>query len=118
MSAGKLKLLVEQGATFRRNFRWQTGDTPTDVDLTGYTARMMIRRTDDEEAAPLVSLTTENGGIEFTTPAEGRMAIFISATATAAMPAVDAAYDLEMVNGAEVVRLLQGAVDISPEVTK
>ena len=62
MSAGKLKLLIEQGATFRKLLTWKAGTPAVPVDLTGCTARMQIRGVIDD-AAPLVSLTTENGGI-------------------------------------------------------
>lgn len=122
MAAGKLDLLIEQGATFKHTLLVKQGesvDAPA-ADLTGYTARMQIRSAIDA-AEPLIELTTENDRITIT-PATGRLDLVISATDTAALvPAqFDAAvYDVEIVSGGgEVTRLVQGKVKLSPEVTR
>ena len=39
MTAGKYDFLIEQGATFRKVFRWQQSNGDQ-VDLTGTTAKM------------------------------------------------------------------------------
>lgn len=117
MAAGKLKLAIEQGATFRKLLTWKTGATPVAVDLTGCTARMQIR-SDIASATPLVTLTTENGGIALGGVA-GTIEIIITAAATAAFTWTTGVYDLEVVlaNG-DVRRLVYGAVSVSPEVTR
>ncbi len=67
MIAGIYNMLIEQGTTFVRSFNIQYPD-PEDpevylnYDLTGYTARMQIRRTIDSSTA-IVTCTTENGRI-------------------------------------------------------
>lgn len=43
MAAEKLKLLIEQGATFRKTLTWKAGTPPVPVNLTGCTARMQMR---------------------------------------------------------------------------
>jgi hypothetical protein len=39
MTAGKYDFTIEQGATFRRIFRWRQSDGTTPVDLAGTTAK-------------------------------------------------------------------------------
>lgn len=44
MAAAKLKLTIDQGASFTKLFTWKAGPAQTPVDLTGCTARMQIRK--------------------------------------------------------------------------
>lgn len=117
MAAAKLKLTIEQGATFRKTLTWKTGTPAVAVDLTGCTARMHIR-TEIASPTPLVSLTTENGGI-ILGGAAGTIVLLITATATAAIAWEAGVYDLEIIlaNG-DVRRLLYGPVAVSLEVTR
>jgi hypothetical protein len=115
MAAAKLDMTIEQGATFRRSFTLQ--DAGVVRDLTGYKGRMQIR-------APLGSnvvaadLTTENGGL--TLGADGGIAVYIGATATASMSFDKASYDLEIegVTADDVERLLKGTVTLDKQVTR
>jgi hypothetical protein len=117
MAAAKLKLLVEQGATFRKVLTWKAGTPAVPVDLTGCTARMQFRA-DITAAAPLVTLTTENGGIVLG-GALGTIELIITATTTAAFAWATAVYDLELAFASgDVRRLIYGAVTVSPEVTR
>lgn len=117
MAASKLKLEINQGATFRQRLTWMTGTPATPVDLTGYTARMQVRE-EIAAAAVLVELTTENDGITLG-GATGTVDLYISAVATAAFAWESGVYDIEMVapNG-DVKRLVAGSVAVSPEVTR
>ena len=66
----------------------------------------------------MIQLTTENGGIEFTNPANGEMTIRMSATQTAALTS-DGVYDIEIIAEAgEVSRLIQGNFTLNFEVTR
>lgn len=107
-------LTIQQGATYRRTFRWLADGQP--VNLTGATARMQIRRS---VRAPDVVLdcTTENGRLSIDALA-GEVALVISAADTAQLPTRPAVYDLEVDLGGEVSRLVEGAVEVSPEVTR
>lgn len=117
MAASKLKLPIDQGATFRRRLTWKTGTPSLPVDLTGYTARMQVR-SEITDAAILLTLTTENGGITLG-GAAGTIDLYISATATAGFTWETGVYDLEMVaSNGDVIRLVAGAVSVSPEVTR
>ncbi len=119
MAAFKLKLAIDQGATYRKRVIWNVGPkkNPVPVDLTGATARAQIRT---ELAAPTVlhELTTENGGIALNA-VPGGVDLFISAVDTAAFTWEAAVYDLEIVlSNGDVRRLLAGPVTVSREVTR
>jgi hypothetical protein len=117
MAAAKLKLTIEQGATFRKTLTWKAGTPAVPVDLTGCTARMQIR-SEITSATILVTLTTENGGI-ILGGAAGTIELFIDPVATAAITWTAGVYDLEVVFSlTDVRRLLYGVVAVSPEVTR
>lgn len=118
MTAAKLPLAINQGATFAKRLTWTAGAPAVAVDLTGCTARMQIRETIDATTAAC-TLTTENGGITLG-GAAGTIDILIAATATAAFAFEKAVYDLEIImsDGITVHRLAGGAVTVSPEVTR
>jgi hypothetical protein len=114
MTAGIYNPTIEQGATFSRTIYWRDGNSVL-VDLTSYTARATFR--DKFGGTEIVSLTTENGGIALG-GAAGTITLTISATATAALAAPShGVWDLEMITGTTVTRLLQGRFDVSQEVT-
>lgn len=117
MAAAKLKLLIEQGATFRKVLTWKAGTPAVAVDLTGCTARMQMREV-ITDTTPLVELTTENGGITLGGVA-GTIELVITATATAAITWTAAVYDLEIeFASGDVTRLVYGTVTVTPEVTR
>lgn len=117
MAAAKLKLLVEQGATFRKTLTWKAGAPAVPVDLTGCTARLQFR-SEIAAATPLVTLTTENGGIVLG-GVLGTIELIITAAVTAAFTWTAAVYDLEIVfTSGDVRRLVYGTVTVSPEVTR
>lgn len=108
---------LEQGATFRRRFQWQTGPSGTPVDLTGYTAAMQVRPAPTAETI-IVELTTADGSITLTD--EGDIHLVLDAAATALLPAGTYSYDLELTAGpgGDTRRLLRGQFEISAEVTR
>lgn len=115
MPAGTYNIVCDQGATLSRVLTWKnSNDTP--VNLTTYTARMQVRENYDASSSVL-SLTTENGGITLG-GALGTITIVASATATAALTPDSYVYDLELVTGSTVTRLVQGSFTVTPEVTK
>jgi len=110
----KYNLTVDKGATFKQNVVYQDSDG-IPIVITGSTARMQIRETFE---SPIIhELTTENGGITIDGP-NGELDLIISATDTATFEVTPAIYDLELItNNGEVVRLLEGNVLISENVT-
>lgn len=115
MAAAKYKLKIEQGATLRQPFIWLAGGAP--VNLTGWTGRMQIRQ-DVTSSIALATLSTANGGIVIDGPS-GKFSMYMTAAQTAALSFDTAVYDLELVavNG-DVIRIIQGDVVLSPEVTR
>lgn len=117
----KVKLVIYQGATFRKTLTWKVApdeDSPkTPVNLTGCTARMQVRAKVGASEV-LLSLTTENGGIALG-GAAGTVELLIDDEATAAITWTSGVYDLEIVfPGGQVRRLMYGSVSVSPEVTR
>lgn len=108
-----LNLSILQGETYTLAMTWNIDAAP--VNLTGYTARMQLRARRDSTAT-LVSLTSSSG-IALGGSA-GTITVTLTATQTSALPVGSAVYDLELVNGATVRRLLEGTVLVSGEVTR
>jgi len=112
MPAGKYDIEIEQGATYGLVVTVENPDG-TPVDLTGMTARMQVR---DVSEQVLVELTTENGRISLG-GASGKITLSIDAATTADLDR-GGVYDLELVNGAEVTRVIMGKASLSKEVTR
>lgn len=127
MIAGIYNITCQQGSTFSRLLEIEqpdleadpTGQTYEPFDLSGFTARMQVRRT-IESSTKLVELTTENNGLEINPTGEttNHIKIYMSDEVTASI-ASSGVYDLEIINGdGEVSRIMQGAFTLSPEVTR
>ena len=105
MAAGKLKLAIEQGATFRKLLTYKGRYARRRGErLTGCTARAQIRSAITSPTV-LVNLTTENGGIVLGGVA-GTIELIITDTATAAITWTTGVYDLEIVFPSGDVRRL------------
>jgi hypothetical protein len=86
------------------------------VDITGYTAQMQMR-SNPNSPTPVLTLTTENGGIVIT-GATGNIALHATATQTGAINQGPYDYDIEIYQGANVTRVVQGQVEVSAQVTR
>ncbi len=118
--AGTMNLEVEQGATFHMPMQVKNpGNPATPMDLTGYTARMQMRRQKQADEA-LVDLTIGNGGILVLSAAQGQMAVTMTATQTAALPAGESYfYDLVITRpDGYAMRLLEGKITVDGGVTR
>lgn len=107
-------LVIKKGSTFKKNITY-TDSAGTAINLTGYTARMMVRQSFQSEV--IHTLTTENGGITIT-GVTGEIDLLITATDTDAFNPIIGVYDLEIISGAEVDRIMQGQVYITENVTR
>lgn len=114
MISGVHNFTIDQGATFSRTIAVKNSDDSV-YDLTGHAARMQIRR-DIQSTEVMLSLTTENGRITID-GAEGTIELVVSAADTTALDR-DGVYDLELVEGSIVKRLIRGAVRVNLEVTR
>ena len=125
MAAGKYSFIIEQGATTNFQINW-TDESGSAVNLTGYHGRMQIRTSYD--SSPLLSLSSSlkadgtginlSGSNGVTPLSSGSIAVYISAVSSSLLDFGEALYDLEMVKGNEVTRLLEGKVKLSKNVTK
>lgn len=113
MLAGTYNIVCEQGATFEREITVVNADN-TVPDYNSSTARMQVRPT-VESSTIIISLTTENGRIALL---DNKITLFITADDTTLLAQGTYKYDLEIVTGTEVTRLVQGDFKVSPEVTR
>lgn len=127
MAAAKYSFVIEQGATTDFQLDW-TDDTGNPIDLTGMHARMQIRPSVESSEIFLnlsSSLSDSCGtglnlsGSNGTTPLQsGSIGVYISAHSSSLLTFGEAYYDLEVVSGCEVYRLLEGRVKLSKNVTR
>lgn len=110
-----LNLTVEQGATFRRVFTL-TDSAGAVINLTGATVAMHVRRTQDQESAELIRLTTENGRVSIV-GASGQITLVLTSAETDLLLA-SGYYDLfvQYLAG-DRIKLLRGVFAVEPRVT-
>ena len=124
MASGKYSFVIEQGATV--DFEVQYKDSSNaPVNLAGYQARMQIRS--DYGGSLIANLSSSidsdgtglnlSGSNGITPVASGSIGIFISAASSSNFTFTEARYDLEIVSGSIVTRLLEGKVRLSKNVT-
>lgn len=120
--APKHNFTADQGSYWSQQLLWKDSeDVP--IDLTGFTARMQLRRNFNDPTADL-ELTTEDGAITLG-GVDGTILIEIASELTAALPIRDTqtsyVYDLEVIPAAaeqNARRLIQGKFTITREVTR
>lgn len=107
-------IMIEKGATFRLTVN--VTDSGVIKNLTGYSARMHIRATPNILSILLDASTY----ITINNPTQGQLTIGIPATITSAITWTKGVYDLEVYTAADadVIRVLQGEIAATPEVTR
>lgn len=108
--ATKTNLTIDQGSVFYSDLVLsdENGDL---LNLEGYTANSQIRRW----------YTSSNATATFTTSINTiSSAIVLSLTAnqTSAIPSGRYVYDVEITDGLETLRIIEGIVTVTPEVTR
>lgn len=107
-------LELPQGQTWDNEFIYEADGAA--VNLTGYSARMMLRTT-AEAASPTVSLSTATNTM--TALSNGTIGLSYSAISSAAITAATYLYDLELVNPSGAVRrLMEGKAIVTREITR
>jgi hypothetical protein len=110
----QVDLCLPQGQTWDTTIEWSADGDP--VDLSGWSARMMLRTT-AEAASPTVSLSTATNTL--TAASNGVIGLSYSAISSATITAATYLYDLEMVNPSGAVRrLMEGRAVVSREITR
>lgn len=130
MSAGKYSFTIEQGATLQFEIQYKDSNN-VPVDLSAYNGRMQVRPTVGSSDVYLTlssTLQSDGTGLNFsgsngtTPPTSGSIGIYISAVTSSNLNFDEAFYDLEIYSGSGiteyVVRLLEGKVKLSKEVTR
>jgi len=126
MAAGRYTFIIEQGATldFELQYKNATGSA---IDLSSYSGRMQIRPDAASSTVYLTlssSLQADGSGLNFsgsngaTPPTSGSIGVFISAVSSSLLSFDTAYYDIEIVSGSYVTRLLEGQVKLSKEITR
>ena len=119
----RYKLTIRQGETLKRWFALRYPDgSIADLAAEGYTTGRLFVRPDYGEDAVL-ELTTANGGvvIDYAPDAAGRSwsgYLYASATSTAVLtPWGEGVFDLEVSNGLDVIRVMEGPAVLAQEAT-
>lgn len=112
---------IPQGATWLWELQWLEGEVP--VNLTGYTARMDLRKAplekDPEDDNLVATFSSEpDGGITFEV-LQGRVLFGVHYDHTSELPSGRYLYDLELTSPEDVrTRLVSGHAIVTPEVTR
>lgn len=109
-------MVCDQGSTFTRTIEIKQADG-TVFSLTGYTARMEVRRTVDASTS-LIGLTTANGRITINASL-GAITLTLTPDLTASLTQ-SGVYDLEIVKTAtgEVHKVVRGEFKLEREVSR
>lgn len=108
--ASKANLVIDQGSTFSTDLTLsdENGDK---LVLNGYTANSQIRRwytSTNASATFATSINVESGVITLT----------LTANQTSNLVSGRYVYDVEITDGVEVSRIVEGIVTVTPQVTR
>ena len=122
MTAGKLDIVIEQGATFDITLLLQNDDGTPLGGMTGWTGRGQIRPTatsPNDQTPFTVSVDSGASSVRVKMDAATTAAIAVTTQAKAQRHVTQYAYDVELVQpDLTVWRLLEGVANVSPEVTR
>jgi hypothetical protein len=109
--ASRHDLTIDQGSTFNLLLEVQDVNSAS-LDLTGMTFASQARESFD---SPNISFAFTCSVLH---PTSGQFYLNLPADASTAVSAGRYVYDIEMTSGSVVTRIVQGTIDISPEVTR
>ena len=107
--ASTANIVIDQGTTFSTTLTL-TNDDGTDKDLTDYTVTSQIRKS--YYTSTYTDFTT--GKVNLT----GEITLSLTPTQTSALKAGRYVYDVEMAAPHETVRVMEGIITVTPEVTR
>ena len=102
-------ITIDQGATFSMDVNL-TNDDGTKKNLASYTATSQLRK--HYESTTATSFTVAK------VDADGKLTISLTSTQTAALIAGRYVYDIEIASRSETVRVLEGLITVTPNVTR
>ena len=112
---GNYQFTIYQGATFQELLTLRDSSDAL-VDLTGKSAKLQIKKTYNSDTA-LVTISSTTSGI-YLGGVLGTVQLTISATSTASLVAGEYFYDLILINGSVVDRILEGKIKVVPSITE
>lgn len=107
--ATQSNITIDQGTTFSTTLTL-TNDDGTDKDLSDYTVTSQIRKS--YYTSTYTDFTTAKVNLE------GEITLSLTPTQTSALKAGRYVYDVEIASDAETLRVLEGIITVTPEVTK
>lgn len=145
MPAGQYHIVADQGSTFKLFIEYQTAGS-TAIDLATYSAEMQVKR-NKETSNRLLYLTgttlasavtgggstgyfvgtggiagtggiTLNAGSTGLAGTTGGIYIKIDNVSMSNIPSGRHFYDLELIQGSDVTRIIEGRFEVTPEVTR
>ena len=127
MSAGNYNINAEQGSTFSLTLSYTDKDDVA-IDVSSNTARMQVRRSEystskvlDISGANVTGPSDVVGTGGFTMNASGvtgNINIAVDATTMALIPSGRFFYDIELVSGATITKLIKGRFTNDGEITR
>lgn len=112
MPAGYTNLKIESGATFSITIELDNADG-TNLNLTGFTGACKIRK------SYYSNFNVYNLTVTIDSPpTDGKITISATATQTATFKPGRYVYDVELINGSEITRVLEGIAEVRPNATK
>lgn len=108
--ATKANLVIDQGSTFSTNLTL-TDENGDPLVLTGYTANSQIRRwyTSTNASATFATSINVNNSV---------ITLSLTANQTSNLTFGRYVYDVELSDGSEVSRIVEGIVTVTPQVTR
>jgi hypothetical protein len=105
-------LVMDQGSTFSQDISVDSAATGLNYDLSGYTVRAQMRRGYTSSVSYPFTATIK-------TPAtDGIINLAFNADQSSPMKAGRYVYDIEIENVAGTIRVCEGIITITPEVTR
>ena len=126
MAAGRYSFTIEQGATLNLELQYKDA-SGNSIDLTDYSGKMQIRPSVASSTVYITlsnSLQADGTGLNFsgsngtTPPSSGSIGVYISAASSSLLSFDTGVYDLEIASGSFVLRILEGQVKLSLNVTR
>ena len=102
-------LVIDQGTTFTTTINL-TNDDGSEKDLSDYTVSSQIRKS--YYTSTYTAFSTSKVDLA------GEITLSLTATQTSALKAGRYVYDLEITSSEETVRVIEGIVTVTPEVTR
>jgi hypothetical protein len=104
-----------QGATLTKTWNYFDTTTNQNINWTGWTAKMQMKQYVNVNDSAVLTLTTDSGIA--TLSSNGNVTITISASQSAAIPAGNYYYDIELTSGTTVERVASGRIQVDGQVT-